>query len=176
MEQEQKLFEADYTKLNFRIGIDVCENGSVLYCFDVKEGYTITYHTLIGVIEALKCNFVNQQSEKNKGSSTVITDLKEVQNSFEQALHKFNHPNDCLVVDSELYDPLKNLISKYCKGGEYENYHKVNLWYRNFSDLMLSDLAKISKWDYLKMRNMGEVSYRKLRDYLVSMGFNMNQP
>jgi DNA-directed RNA polymerase alpha subunit len=171
---EEQLFKVDYSKIKFRIGIDVCENGTMLYVFDTKPGYTVSYHEIIGVLESIKNGAVLDQREQNRKSETLKDkDMKQAESEFDSAYKNHTHPNDCHVGDAKLSTRIKTAISQCCVGGLYEQYYKDEFSNKRFSQLMLSDLIKVPRHQWLKIRNFGKKSYVEMKDYLSGLGFEI---
>ncbi len=63
---EEKLFKPDYTKELYKIEIVVCENGNIFGVKQIDTNYVLTYDTIIGTLEIVKNNFIQQQGDANK--------------------------------------------------------------------------------------------------------------
>jgi hypothetical protein len=63
---ENKLFDVDYNKKNYKITIEVCENGNIFGVEKINQDYNVSYDSVIGTLEIVKSNLINEQTKKNK--------------------------------------------------------------------------------------------------------------
>ena len=118
------------------------------------------------MLETLKFSIIEKQAANNRLHNP---DLTEGSKNFDKAYAEFKNPNDMLIDKSELSNRIKNAVKLRV---DYESRSEVRpkLFDKNYDELMLSDLAKLSPRKMHVIQNLGKFSRIEIENYLKKLG------